>query len=388
MNYFTAGESHGPQLTGILQGIPAGLKINVNKINQLLAARQKGYGRSHRQKIENDKVQILGGLRHHITLGSPLALVIKNQDNIHWKGIMDPLGPKSQEDDQRKLSQPRPGHADLVGGMKYGHRDLRNVLERSSARETAMKVAVGGICKQLLAKLGITLVGYVSQVGKVIADEKKLLDVSKIQQEITQNDLRIIDQKKVLLIHHLIDETKQKGTTVGGILRIIVNHVPAGLGSYISWDNKLDAKIASAVLGVNAIKGIEFGDGFNGAGKLGYKMMDTISWNKDQGFIRDSDHLGGFEGGMTNGMPIIIKAVMKPIPTQKHPLKTVNIDSKELKQASRQRSDTTAIVPASVVLESVVAIEVAKAITDMFDANSLTRLKKQFLDYRKEIRNY
>ncbi|WP_281164233.1 chorismate synthase [Liquorilactobacillus sicerae] len=388
MNYLTAGESHGSQLTGIIEGFPAGVHLDLKQLNQQLAARQGGYGRGNRQKIEHDQVELVGGVRHQETLGSPLALVIKNIDHSHWSKIMDPLSPANEKNTLRKVERPRPGHADLVGGMKYRQRDLRNVLERSSARETAMRVAIGSICKQLLAQLGINLVGYVEQVGKIEAASNYPTDVKQIEKQIKLNDLRIIDQAQIERIHQLIDQTKKAGDTLGGIIRVVVENLPAGLGSYTSWNTKLDAKLAAAVMGVNAIKGVEIGDGFKAAARFGSQVMDPICWDEANGWSRTSDHLGGFEGGMTNGMPIIIKAAMKPIPTLYKALPSVNLTTHQVQKANVERSDTTAIVPASLVVESVVAIELAKVVTATFDGSNLTRLKQQLTAYRQEIREY
>lgn len=388
MNFITAGESHGPQLTGIIEGIPAGLHLDVDQINAALTARQGGYGRGNRQKIEHDQVQIVGGVRHGVTLGSPIALVIQNRDHANWSQIMDPISPATPANTVRKVEHPRPGHADLVGGMKYNHRDLRNVLERSSARETAMRVAIGNVCEQLLAALDIHLVGFVQQVGSIHVEAEPLLDVAQIQQKIEQNDLRILNQDQVEPIHQLIDSTKRAGDSLGGLIRVVAQNVPAGLGSYISWDTKLDAKLAGAVMGVNAIKGVSFGDGFDVAKTPGSQVMDEIDYQPGKGFSRLSDHLGGFEGGMTNGMPIIINAAMKPIPTLYKPLQTVDINTKEKLKANVERSDVTAIVPASLVVENVVAIELAKAITDTFEAASLTRLQSGIAEYRHQLANF
>lgn len=388
MNYLTAGESHGPQLTGILEGIPAGLHLDVDQINQALAARQGGYGRGNRQKIEHDTVEIVGGVRHGVTLGSPIALTVKNRDHAHWSEIMNPTSPATPENTVRKVNHPRPGHADLVGGMKYRHRDLRNVLERSSARETAMRVAVGNICEQLLAALDISIVGYVQQVGFIDARGNQPDNVKAIQMLIAQNDLRIIDNSKVEAIHQLIDQTKRNGDTLGGVIRVVAENVPAGLGSYVSWDTKLDGKLAAAVMGVNTMKGVSIGDGFENAVRLGSQVMDEISWDQETGYSRLSNHLGGFEGGMTNGMPIVINAAMKPIPTLYKPLQTVDVTSHEPVKANVERSDMTAIVPASLVVENVVAIELTKVITDAFEASSLERLQEEVAAWRQEMREY
>ncbi|MCK8617625.1 chorismate synthase [Fructobacillus sp. M158] len=388
INYLTAGESHGPELSGILTGIPAGLHLDIDEINAALAARQGGYGRGNRQKIEHDQVIITGGVRHGVTLGSPIALTVKNRDHAQWSKIMDPVTPANAENTLRAVSRPRPGHADLVGGMKYGHRDMRNVLERSSARETAMRVAVGNICKQVLEALGVKIVGHVESIGGIEAAGNLSTDVTTIEKSIEANDLRILDQGKVAEIHQRIDQAKRDGDTLGGVIRVVAENLPAGLGSYTSWDTKLDAKVAGAVVGVNAMKGCEIGDGFENAVRPGSQVMDEIDWEKGKGFTRNSDHLGGFEGGMTNGMPVIVKAAMKPIPTLYKPLQSADINSKEIKKATVERSDTTAIVPASIVIEAVVAIELAKAICETFDGSQIDRLKKQVADYRNELLNF
>ncbi|KRM67597.1 chorismate synthase [Apilactobacillus ozensis DSM 23829 = JCM 17196] len=388
MNFLTAGESHGPELSGILTDIPAGLHIDIDEINRALAKRQGGYGRGNRQKIEHDQVIITGGVRHQKTLGSPIALTIKNRDHAHWSSIMSPTEPENAQNTLRKVTRPRPGHADLVGGMKYGHHDLRNVLERSSARETAMRVAIGNICKQLLSQLDISLVGYVESIGGIKADKENSVNVQEIVNKVEKNDLRIFDESNVSAIYELIDDTKRAGDTLGGVIRVVANNVPAGLGSYVSWDTKLDAKLAAAVMGVNAMKGVEIGDGFQDANNPGSKVMDEINWHQNAGFGRNSDHLGGFEGGMTNGMPLIIKAAMKPIPTLYKALQSTDINTKETMKANVERSDTTAIVPASIVIESVVAIELAKIITDTFDGSNINRLKTQIDNYRAEIKAF
>ncbi|MDD6417027.1 MAG: chorismate synthase [Lactobacillus porci] len=388
MHYITAGESHGPQLTAIIEGLPSGLEIDLEEVNQALAKRQGGYGRGGRQQIERDTVEIVGGVRHCKTLGGPIALVVKNRDHGNWGEIMSPTAPETEENSQRSLERPRPGHADLVGGMKYRHRDLRNVLERSSARETTLRVALGNICEQFLRALGIDIVGYVARVGSVEADEARPTKVKEIQAAIAENDLRLVDQSKVAAIHQLIDEAKEKGDTLGGHIRVVVNGVPAGLGSYISWDTKLDAKLAAAAVGVNAMKGVSFGDGFALGTKFGSQVMDEIDWSEARGWTRTSNHLGGFEGGMTNGMPIIMNVAMKPIPTLHQPLQSVDINSKERSKAGYERSDVTSIAAASLIVENVLAIELSKAICDQFESDNLQRLQEELAAWRKEWREY
>lgn len=387
-NYITAGESHGPQLTGIIEGIPAGLHLDIEKVNTALRSRQGGYGRGGRQKIEHDEVQIVGGVRHGVTLGSPIALVIKNRDHANWAEIMDPVAEATPENSVRKVEHPRPGHADLVGGIKYHHHDLRNVLERSSARETAIRVAIGNICEQLLAELGIKVIGFVKQVGSIKAKPFSSQKVTAIEKEITKNDMRVTDQEVVDKIHALIDQTKKDGDTLGGVIRVIAENVPAGLGSYVNWDTKFDGQLAGAVMGINAMKGVSFGDGFANTLKPGSQVMDQIDYSKEKGFTRLSNHLGGFEGGMTTGMPIVLNAAMKPIPTLYKPLQTVDINTKEKLKANIERSDTTPIVAASIVVENVVAIELTKKILETFESANLDRLKDEVERYREDFINY
>lgn len=388
LTFLTSGESHGPQLTGIIEGIPAGLKIDINHINKALANRQSGYGRGARQNIEHDMVEVLGGVRHSVTLGSPISLVIKNKDFNNWKKTMSPVSDFNNQDYIDEVTSPRPGHADLVGGIKYRFYDLRNVLERSSARETAMQVAIGDICEQLLAKIGISIVGYVRQIGKYSVKETSLLNVKDIKDEISKNDLRIIDNKKVDALHKIIDKAKMEGNTLGGVVRVVVENLPAGLGSYVSRSMKLDAQLAAAVVSVNAVKGVSFGLGSDISTRTGRQVLDKIQYDSKSGWTRLSNNLGGLEGGMTNGMPLVINAILKPISTLSKPLKSVDVKTKKIKDASVQRSDVSAIVPASVVVSSVVAIELTKVITETFDCSNMARLQEQLNSYRKEVRDY
>ncbi|MCI1985607.1 MAG: chorismate synthase [Lactobacillus sp.] len=388
MEFMTAGESHGPQLTGVITGIPAGLALDVAAINAQLAKRQAGYGRGARQKIEHDHVQIVGGVRHGITMGGPIALVVANRDHDHWQAIMDPVAPATPENTLRQVQRPRAGHADLVGGQKYGHRDLRNVLERSSARETAMKVAIGAICEQLLAALDIQLVGYVQSVGGHAGGEVATADVATIRAATATNDLRIVDETQVPAIHAAIDDARRAGDTLGGVIRVVATGLPAGIGSYATATSKLDGQLAAAVMSINAIKGVAFGDGFAVAERPGSTVMDAITWDAQQGYQRTTNNLGGLEGGMTNGMPLVLTAAMKPIPTLYHPLPSVNIETKEVELANVERSDTTAIVPASLVVEMAVAITLAQALCAQFDDSNLERMQTQLAAYREELRQF
>ncbi|MDR1567218.1 MAG: chorismate synthase [Streptococcaceae bacterium] len=374
MRFFTAGESHGSELTAIIEGLPAGLAISADDINQELARRQTGYGRGGRMLIEKDKVRITSGVRHGLTLGSPLTLVVENKDWKNWTEIMssEPVSEKVKK--MRRLTKPRPGHADLVGGIKYRFSDLRNVLERSSARETTMRVAIGAVAKQILSEVGMTVAGHVINLGGIAADVPDYLSVAEIKAISDNSELRVVDSSVEVAMKDLIDQTKQAGDTIGGIVEVRVDNVPVGLGSYTQWDQKLDGKLAQAVVSINAFKGVEFGVGFE-AGKLkGSEVMDEILWEKEAGYTRQTNKLGGFEGGMTNGMPIIVRGVMKPIPTLYKPLMSVDIDTKAPFKASVERSDATAVPAASVVLEAVVATELAQAILTKFSSDNLEEL--------------
>lgn len=388
MRYFTAGESHGPELTAIIEGLPAGIPLTMEDINQELARRQIGYGRGGRMLIEKDQVRITSGVRHGETLGSPITLVVENKDWKNWQSVMSVEAVSEKEKKKRRVAKPRPGHADLVGGIKYGFNDLRNVLERSSARETTMRVAIGAVAKKMLKELGIDVAGHVLEIGGIRGTVLENLTVKEIAERSEASEVRCLDPKVDLEMKQVIDDAKKNGNTVGGVVEVIVGNVPVGLGSYTQWDQKLDAKIAQAVVSINAFKGAEFGVGFEAARLPGSEVMDEIIWSEKAGYTRSNNNLGGFEGGMTNGMPIVVRGVMKPIPTLYKPLMSVDIDSKEVYKASVERSDSCAVPAASVVAEAVVATEVAKAILNKFESDSFARLVELVKDYREYTRTF
>ncbi|SFA40937.1 chorismate synthase [Anoxybacillus pushchinoensis] len=372
MRYLTAGESHGPQLTTIIEGVPAGLTLLAEHINEDLARRQKGYGRGRRMQIEKDEVKILSGVRHGKTLGSPITLVVENRDWKHWINIMgvEPLSDETEEV-KRKVTRPRPGHADLNGAIKYGHRDMRNVLERSSARETTVRVAAGAVAKRILSELGIRVASHVVEIGGIKAEHTAYTSLEQLQQVTEQSPVRCFDAEAEKKMMAAIDEAKEKGDSIGGVVEVIVEGVPAGVGSYVHYDRKLDAKIAAAVVSINAFKGVEFGIGFEAARRFGSDVHDEIVWSPETGYTRKTNRLGGFEGGMTTGMPIVVRGVMKPIPTLYKPLMSVDIETKEPFAASIERSDSCAVPAASVVAEAVVAWEIANAIVEQFGQDRL-----------------
>ncbi|TDL34735.1 chorismate synthase [Jeotgalibacillus sp. S-D1] len=390
MRYLTAGESHGPQLTTIIEGLPAGLLLEAEDINKHLARRQKGYGRGRRMQIETDQAQIMSGVRHGKTLGSPIALVVENKDWTHWTKIMgaESLDEDALDEVKRKVTRPRPGHADLNGGIKYGHRDMRNVLERSSARETTVRVAAGGVAQKLLNDLGINICCHVKEIGGVVAQTDGITSVDEIKTLSEQSEVRCVDPAASEEMKAAIDQAKKNGDSIGGVVEVVVEGVPAGLGSYVHYDRKLDAKLAAAIMSINAFKGVEFGLGFEMAKRYGSQVHDEITWSEEQGYARKTNRLGGFEGGMTTGMPIVVRGVMKPIPTLYKPLESVDIETKEPFTASIERSDSCAVPAAAVVAEAAVAWEIAGAIIGQFESDRMDHLQESIERYRAYTKEF
>lgn len=393
MRFFTAGESHGPQLTAIIEGLPAQMPLTAEMINNELKRRQGGHGRGRRMQIEKDQVLITSGVRHGKTLGSPVTLTVVNDDWKHWTSIMgvEPLADDvNPEDIKRQITRPRPGHADLVGGMKYGHRDLRNVLERSSARETTMRVAIGAVAKQFLRQLGISTVAHVTEIGGITTDPEAYagLPMDELRNIIENDPVYCADKEASERMVAAIDDIKGRGDTLGGVVEVIVEGCPPGIGSYVQFDRKMDGKLAGAMMSINAFKGVEFGLGFNMAQKPGSEVHDEIAWSEELGYYRKSNRLGGLEGGMTTGMPIVIRGVMKPIPTLYKPLESVDIDTKEPFVATIERSDPCAVPAASVVAEHVIATEMAKAIMDEFRSDTMEGLREEIERYRQYVKGF
>ncbi|NLR00021.1 chorismate synthase [Streptococcus mutans] len=388
MRYFTAGESHGPRLTAIIEGVPAGLPLTADYINAELKRRQGGYGRGGRMKIESDQVEITSGVRHGLTMGSPITLNVTNRDFKNWTEIMSAADIEDKKKSIRKLTKPRPGHADLVGGMKYRFSDLRNSLERSSARETTMRVAVGSVAKRLLEELEIAIAGHVVVLGGIEVDVPENLTVAEIKERASQSEISVVNQEHEQEIKDYIDQIKKEGNTIGGIIETVVGGVPVGLGSYVQWDRKLDAQIAQGVVSINAFKGVEFGLGFKDGYLKGSDVMDEITWSKEDGYRRKSNNLGGFEGGMTNGQPIVVRGVMKPIPTLYKPLMSVDIETHEPYKASVERSDPTAVPAAAVVMEGVVATVLATEILNKFSSDNMEELKEAVKSHQKFIKEF
>ncbi|NOU78643.1 chorismate synthase [Paenibacillus sp. LMG 31459] len=387
LRYLTAGETHGPQLTAIIEGLPSNLTLDFEELNFQLHRRQKGYGRGRRMQIEKDTAEIVGGVRHGSTTGAPVALVVENKDWTHWKNIMNIEPIPGSDEEKRRVNRPRPGHADLNGGLKYNLTDLRNVLERSSARETAARVAVGAVARQLLAAFGVKIAGQVIRIGEIEAPANQL-PVDELIVQTEESSVRVVDKETEQKMEAYIDKIKEEGDSIGGIVECIVEGLPVGLGSHVQSDRKLDGAIAGAVMSINAFKGVEIGIGFE-AGKLrGSQVHDEIMYEASQGYYRASNRLGGFEGGMTNGMPVVVRGVMKPIPTLYKPLQSVDIDTKEPFTAQVERSDACAVPAACVVLENVVAWEIAKAFLDKFGGDSMEEIQANYNNYLAQLESY
>lgn len=403
--YITAGESHGPEVTAVVKSLPAGLKIDIEKINSELFRRQQGYGRGGRMEIESDKVNITSGLRSGLTLGTPLTMRIENKDWENWQKVMSPDG--SNEDAER-LTNPRPGHADLPGALKYNFKDLRNVLERASARETAARTAVGAVAKQFLEEINIQIYSHVVQIGSIKFDsweeikkkEKIKMEssedisnstskkIKKYFQKVEKSPLRCGSENKTEEMIELINAWRAEGDSVGGIFEIIIRNMPVGVGSHVHWDYKLDSKLAGALMSIQAIKGVEVGAGFTAAASPGSKVHDEIYYNKEKGFYRKTNNAGGLEGGISNGEEIVLRLAMKPIPTLAKPLHTADLITKEERQAAKERSDVCAVPSASVVGEAVSAAVIAESICKKFGGDSMEEIKRNYdsyLDYLKNV---
>ena len=386
--FTTAGESHGRALVAIVEGLPAGLPIDVDQINHELWRRQQGYGRGGRMKIEQDQIEILSGVRHGLSLGSPLALTIENKDWANWNEVMATDAREIPPEKSRRVKRPRPGHADLAGGLKYDAHDLRNVLERASARETAARVACGALARQLLANFGIEIRSHVIQLGG-IPDKPLELTFDQIASVSDDAPLRCADKDIEQEMIALIDQKKSEGDTLGGIFEVVARKVPPGLGSHTSWDQKLDGLLAQAVMSIHAVKAVAIGAGIKASSLPGSEVHDEISYNDDtREFIRATNRAGGLEGGVTNGEEIRVRGHLKPISTLRRALRSVDIDTKQEERAAFERSDITVVPAAGVIGEAMVALTVAKAMREKFGGDSLGEMKRNFDGYREQLRGY
>lgn len=384
--FTTAGESHGKALVAIVEGLPAGLEIDIEKINHELWRRQQGYGRGGRMKIETDKVEFLSGIRHGKTLGSPITLMIENRDFVHWTEIMSSEKPETEPKNPRIVSRPRPGHADLAGGQKFGVRDLRDILERASARETAARVACGALARQLLENFGIEIKSHVIKLGNVpeIPLQKTWEEISQIEKNAPLNCAD--KETEDAMVKH-IDEAKTNGDTLGGIFEVVAKNSPVGLGSHTSWAEKLDGRIAQAFMSIQAVKAVEIGEGVANAGRFGSEVHDEIYFDENN-FKRKTNRAGGLEGGITNGEELRVRGYLKPISTLRKALHSVDIDTKKEDLAAFERSDITAVPAAGVIGEAMLAIVLANSLREKFGGDSIDEMKQNFESYQKTLHNY
>lgn len=386
--FTTAGESHGRALVAIVEGLPAGLPVSIEQIDHQLKRRQWGYGRGGRMKIEQDQVEILSGVRHGLTLGSPLALMIANKDWANWTEVMSVAELAVQPSKSRELKRPRPGHADLPGGQKFAARDLRNILERASARETTARVACGALARQLLEKFGVEILSHVVQLGG-IPDEPLELSWDEVAGIAEDAPLRCADQDAEQRMVQLIDEKREAGDTVGGTFEVIARGLMPGLGSHTSWDLKLDGQLAQAVMSIPAVKAVAIGAGLEASNLPGSEVHDEIAYNADtRQFIRETNRAGGLEGGITNGEEVRIRGHLKPLSTLRRALQSVDIDTKEETPAGFERSDITAVPAAGVIGEAMVALVLCTAMREKFGGDSLGEMKRNFEGYREQLRGY
>jgi len=382
LRFLTSGESHGPALLTILEGLPAGLPISAEPINHQLRRRQGGYGRGARQKIETDAVEILTGIRFGRTLGSPVTFLIRNRDWENWKTRMQ-IEPPSEEaplvaEPPKAITVPRPGHADYVGMVKYGHDDLRNVLERSSARNTATLVAVGAVSRELLGQFGVRIISHVVRIGAEAAETMSDITADELFERSEESLVRCADPAASERMVALIDSAKRRGDTLGGVFEVVAFGLPVGLGSYVHWDTKIDGRLAQALMSVNAIKGVEIGMGFETAATPGSQVHDEFAPGGPTGVQRLSNRAGGTEGGVTNGEPLVIRAAMKPIATLMRQLGSVNLQTGEATPAFAERSDVCAVPAAAVIGEAMVAIVLAQAFLEKFGGDSLDEIRRNY----------
>ncbi len=384
LRYLTAGESHGPAISAILEGLPAGVPVAAEEVNRDLKRRQGGYGRGRRMQIETDTIEIRGGVRHGKTMGGPVSLVVQNQDWKNWTDVMsieEADGPV-----RRQVTRPRPGHADLAGGLKYDRRDLRDILERASARETTMRVAVGAIARSLLAEFGIHVLSHVVRIGQVDADVSGLSN-EQILERAEASPVRCADGDAEQKMIGEIDRAKSLKDTIGGVFEVKVLNAPPGLGSHVQWDRKLDGRLAQAIMSIQAVKGVEIGLGFGVTRVLGSEVHDEIFYG-DSRFYRETNRAGGIEGGMTEGEEIVVRGALKPIATLMRTIMSVDIETKEAFDSAKERSDVCTVPAAGVIGEAVVAFVVADAMQEKFGGDSLEEMKRNYRGYMDQLARY
>jgi chorismate synthase len=388
-SFVTSGESHGKGLIVTVQGLPAGLPVDADQINYQLRRRQQGYGRGGRMKIEQDEVEVFSGIRHGTTLGSPISLIIRNRDFENWQDVMDTRQRQfSDEKRARKLTRPRPGHTDLAGGIKYDTHDLRDILERASARETAARVAAGALARVLLAELGVQIASHTAMIGG-IPEEPLAPSWEQIAALAEDSPLRCVDQVLESEMISLIDRTREAKDTLGGVFEVVAKGVLVGLGSHVHWDRKLDGRLAQAIMSIPAVKAVEIGGGVQAARSTGSQVHDEISYNRDERrFVRPTNRAGGLEGGITNGEELRVRGYLKPISTLRRPLASVDIVTKRESSAAFERSDIVAVPAAGVIGEAMVAIVLAGAAGEKFGGDSIAEMRRNYRGYVDQIKEY
>jgi chorismate synthase len=388
LRFTTAGESHGRALVAIVEGLPAGLPVDVLQINHELKRRQWGYGRGGRMKIEQDHVEILSGVRHGLTLGSPLAVSILNRDWANWTDVMAVEARELPPEKSRRVKRPRPGHTDLAGGLKYDVRDLRNILERSSARETAARVACGALAKQFLSVFGVEIRSHVIQLGGIPPSPLELT-WDQIRSIPEDAPLRCADEQIQLRMVQAIDQIREARDTLGGVFEVVARGVIPGLGSHTAWDLKLDGRLAQAIMSIPAVKAVSIGSGIEASSLPGSEVHDEIAYNPEtKEFIRATNRAGGLEGGITNGEEVRVRGHLKPLSTLRQPLRSVDIDTKQEESAAFERSDITAVPAGGVIGEAMMALVLAGAMREKFGGDSMGEIKRNFEGYREQLRGY
>ena len=387
LRFLTAGESHGPELVAVVEGYPAGFDIDLAKINHDLARRQKGYGRGGRMAIERDEVRVVSGVRFGRSMGSPITLIVENRDFKNWQKRMsvDP----ADRGEAEPVTRPRPGHADLAGVLKYNLDDIRDVLERASARETTMRVAAGSLAKLILEPFGVTTLGYVASIGPIEARTPADLSIEDLKRITEASQVRVADPEAERAIIAEIDECKKTGDTLGGVVEVVATGLPVGLGSHVQWDRKLDGRLAHVLLSLQAVKGVELGMGFRAAATRGSALHDEIAYDQaGRRFIRHSNNSGGTEGGMTTGEPLRVRVAFKPLSTLMRPLRSADIRTKAESVGNTERSDVCAIPAAAVIAEAVVAFELANAFVEKFGGDSRAEIARNYEGYLEQVRNF
>ncbi len=387
LRFLTAGESHGPELVAVIEGAPAGFEIDIGRINHDLARRQKGYGRGGRMLIEKDEARIVSGIRFGRTMGSPVTFIVENRDFKNWEKRMS-ADPRDRGE-AKVVTRPRPGHADLAGVLKYNLEDIRDVLERASARETTARVAIGGFARQLIAPFGVQVLGYVVSIGSVEASVPPAMPIEELTRVTEESQVRVADAAAEQAIIAEIDACKKEGDTLGGVVEVVATGLPVGLGSHVQWDRKLDGRLAHALLSLQAVKGVEVGIGFEAARVRGSQLHDEIGYDRElRHFTRHSNNSGGTEGGMSTGEPLRVRVAFKPLSTLMRPLKSADIKSKVEAVGAIERSDVCAIPAAAVIAETVVAFELANAFLEKFGGDSLAEITRNYQGYLDQVRDF